>query len=264
MNLKKYLEIASEAALEAGELLVNNFKPSRKKEFKSAHDLLSLMDKESEKVILKQIQRNFPDHSYFSEEFGENSKVSEFKWFVDPLDGTNNFVAGIPYFSVSIAMLYKGETAVGLVYNPVSKQMFTATKGGGSNLNNEPISPSSVNDLSKSTYSFIRGHVTYDNGILDKTSREIESVLTPFFRRTLTMWSPALDWSLVAAGGLEALVSFDSELEDQYAGTLIAQEAGVCVTSFDGKPYSHKVRRIIATNAELHKELVNLLSGYKS
>ena len=124
------------------------------------------------------------------------------------------------------------------------------------------LSPSKIDVTERAVLSFIRGHLTYDGYVLEKTSATLETFLPKHFRRTLKMWAPALDWCLLAAGGIDVLVSFESELEDQYAGTLIAQEAGVDVFSFSGNPYNDEVTRIIATNSGLKDQMLKLLRDY--
>lgn len=262
MNYSNYLETAKDAATKAGKLLTNHFTLTEDKNFKSSHDLVSEMDKESEKIILSILTDKFPSHSYFSEEKGKAANDPDFFWFIDPLDGTNNYVSGIPYFSVSISLLHKKETVLGVVFNPISKQLFTAIKNDGAYLNGKPIYPSNLINLSKSSLSFIKGHSTYKNQDLKEQSIQLEDEITPFFRRKITMWAPALDWCLVAGGGIDVLISFESELEDQYAGTLIAQESGINVVSFNGKKYNHSVRRIIASNNNLSAQLIDILKKY--
>jgi myo-inositol-1(or 4)-monophosphatase len=257
-----FLKIAQDAATNAGSLLAEKFTISKTHSFKSDHDLVSEMDKISESVIIKIISKRFPDHSIFSEESGMSNKFSQYCWYIDPLDGTNNYAAGIPYFSISIALLYDKQAIVGVVYNPISKQLFWAVQGQGAFLNGIPISPAKLTETTRATLSFIRGHGTYDAGLLNQTSQSIEQLLTPQFRRKITMWAPALDWCLLAAGGIDALVSFESELEDQYAGTLICQEAGVGVVDFSGADYNPTTRRIIAANKNLTKQLIHILKPF--
>jgi myo-inositol-1(or 4)-monophosphatase len=244
--------------------LANNFGILKNQIFKSGHDLVTEMDKKSEEIIIKKIVESFPNHSIFAEESGMKKNDSEYCWYIDPLDGTNNYAAGIAYFSISIALVKGDETIIGVIYNPITKQKFSAVKGQGAFLNGKTIFPSEQQDLSKGVLSFVRGHMTYDGGILESNSKEIQQLLIQKFRRTITMWAPALDWCLLAAGGIDALVSFVSELEDQYAGTLICQEAGVNVVSFDGKEYDLSGRKIIAANENISQQLINILSAYQN
>ena len=261
-NHTGFMDVAIEAAMKAGDILKADFGKDHIATFKTAHDIGLEIDKRSEKIILELINRTFPSHSIYSEEIGEVDNQSEYTWFIDPLDGTNNYYAGIGYFGISIALKLQNDTVVGVVYNPVTNQMFCAAKDSGATLNGERISPSEIKEPNKAVFAFIRGHRTYDGGTLEQTSELIGNHLPPRFRRTLNMWAPALDWCLLAMGGIDVLVSFESELEDQYAGTLIAQEAGAEVINFEGKPYDSEDTRIIATNPFLKKQVIELLRNF--
>ena len=202
----------------------------------------------------------YPMHNYYSEELGEIQNNSKFNWFIDPLDGTNNYFAGISYFSVSIALLFENEIIVGVVYNPISNQFFEAVKGGGALLNGVSISPSHNSDLKKSVCSFIQGHIISESQELAQESMDIQNKLLINFRRVISTWAPALDWALLAFGGIDALISFESELEDMYAGLLIAKEAGVKIRNFEGNYFQIGDSRIIASNNSLTESLFSILT----
>ena len=124
---EKFLQVATESAKLAGEFLKNQFGKKHSPVFKTEYDIGLETDKSSEKIILEQISKSFPAHNVFSEELGELNRGSEYTWYIDPLDGTNNFFAGIAYFSVSIALRYKNDLLIGIVYNPVTDQIFSAS-----------------------------------------------------------------------------------------------------------------------------------------
>jgi len=258
-----FLKTAKDAALKSGLVLKENFGGEHKANLKSEHDIGLEIDKQSEDIILSILIKEFPSHSIYSEETGFINNDNKYTWFVDPLDGTNNYFAGIAYFGVSISLIQSDEIIVGVVYNPITDQMFTAVKGKGAFLNGEKIIPSSIDELNRSVLSFIRGHRTFDSGVLEKISGELENYLPRHFRRTLTMWAPSLDWCLLASGGIDALVSFESELEDQYAGTLIALESGANVVGFDGSKYNTTMLRIAGSAPGIKDELIKLLENYR-
>ncbi len=262
MNLDSYLNTAKDAALESGKLLKENFGKDLTPLFKSSHDIGLETDKKSEEIILGIIGRSFPDHNIYSEETGASSKGSEYTWYVDPLDGTNNFFAGIAYFSVSISLKFRDELLIGIVYNPVTNQMYEASKGNGAFLNNKAISPSSMIELNKSVLSFVKGHYTYEDDNLRARSEELEREIESSVRRKLSMWAPALDWCLAASGNIDGIVSFESELEDQYAGTLIALEAGMNVSDFKGNPYKTGMKRIAASGLKINDQMLSITSKY--
>lgn len=258
IETKKYLEIAKSAALTAGKLLSENFGKEHIAHFKSEHDIGLSIDGESESIILNIIKEQYPEHNYYSEESGEVRNKSKFTWIIDPLDGTNNYFAGIPYFSVSIALLIENEIVVGVVFNPISNQLFEAVKNGGALLNGVSINPSTICDLNKSVCSFIQGHSVASSENLANYAFEINTKLSKNFRRTISTWAPALDWALLAFGGIDALISFESELEDMYAGLLISKEAGIKISNFNKDDFKLGEKRIIASNTHLHEKLSRL------
>jgi len=256
----QYLEIAKLAALSAGEYLANNFGIKHLPKFKSTNDVGLAVDIESEKIILNILQQKYPKHNYYLEELGKIENGSQFTWFIDPLDGTNNYFAGISYFSISIALLHNDEIIVGIIYNPISKQLFEATKNGGAFLNGKRVYPSQNSDLEKSVCSFIQGHNVANIPILTKQAEKIKANLAQKFRRIISTWSPALDWALLAFGGIDCLISFESELEDMYAGIIIAQESGVEIQNFEGEKFKIGDARIISSNNQLKKDVLELIN----
>ena len=122
-QLNNYLEIAILSAKEAGVYLLDHFHENHSPLYKSEFDVGLLVDKESEKIILKRIRNTFPSHNIYSEEIGAIKNDSDLTWYIDPLDGTNNYFVGIPYFGVSIALVKNGEAIVGVVYNPITNQV---------------------------------------------------------------------------------------------------------------------------------------------
>lgn len=259
-DVEKYIEIAKIAAGTAGKYLAENFGKKHIAHFKSEYDLGLDVDKKSEVIILDILKEKYPMHNFYSEEIGEVRNQSKFTWFIDPLDGTNNYFAGIPYFAVSIALLFENEIIVGVVYNPISNQLFEAVKGEGAFLNGKSIHASQNVNLKKSVCSFIQGHSISASGDLAQESRDIKNKLSLNFRRVISSWAPSLDWALLAFGGIDALISFESELEDMYAGFLIAKEAGVKILNFDGCDFKIGDSRIIASNNYLHESLFSILS----
>lgn len=259
-DVKKYLEIAKMAAVSAGKYLEENFGRKHIAHFKSEFDIGLDLDKKSETIILDILKEKYPTHNYYSEEIGEVKNQSKFTWFIDPLDGTNNFFAGIPYFAVSIALVFENKIIVGIVYNPISNQLFEAVKGGGAFLNGRSIQASQNVNLKKSVCSFIQGHSISASGELAHESKAIQNKLALNFRRVISSWAPSLDWALLAFGGIDALISFESELEDMYAGFLIAKEAGVKILNYDGYDFQIGDSRIIASNNYLHESLFSILT----
>jgi len=247
-----FLAVAKNAAIKAGEYLRNNFLKSHKGFFKTSKDIGIAEDKESEKIILSIIKNKFTAHNFLSEETGFIDNKSPFTWFIDPLDGTNNYFAGIPYFSVSIALKKNDEIIIGVVYNPISQQLFEAEKDKGSFLNGEKLTPSLINTLEKSVCSFIQGHLV-ESDIWERNEAEIiKKNLSNKCRRVISTWAPALDWCLLASGGIDGLISYNSEPEDMYAGYIIAKESGIIIDNFEPNSF-------LAGNKNISKELLNCI-----
>jgi myo-inositol-1(or 4)-monophosphatase len=258
-EITEYLKTAKSAAISAGNYLFENFNKKHSAQYKSANDVVLAVDKKSESIILNIITAKYPLHNIYSEELGEIKSGSKFTWFIDPLDGTNNYFAGIPYFSISIALLFEDEVIIGVVYNPISKQFFEASKNGGAFLNGKIIRTTKSIELQKSVCSFIQGHLVSTSNYKIESDR-IRNKLADNFRRVISTWAPALDWALLASGGIDALISFESEYEDMYAGLLIALEAGVVVTNFNGESLKKNEQRIIATKKGITSNIIELIN----
>lgn len=252
-HLEHVLSVATQAAKTAGEYLRSQFDLAdhHQAEFKQLHDVGLAADRESEQIILNVIQSDFPDLSIVAEESGVFDHPGDETLFIDPLDGTNNFFCGIPVFCVSIALVDAEDILLGVIYHPVTDALFTAIRGKGAYLNGNQLKTSTnKTTLDKATVAFVKGHRTYQNPEWQQEAKQIKGRLESTCRRVLTHWAPAFDWSLLAAGKIDGIVSYESELEDQLAGTLITREAGVNVTNFTGSDYCFKERRIIGGIAD--------------
>lgn len=218
-------------------------------------------DKESERRIIEVLHRHFPTHSIYSEEVGAVDREEEYLWIIDPLDGTNNYFIGYPYFSVSIALQHAGEIVLGVVYNPVADQLFWAEKGKGAYLNGNPLEVNSREELKLAVGTYVRGR--------HSVTREQELAFTePFMletKRLMRNVGPALDWCLLARGWIDYIVMQKSGIMDVAAGILIAQEANALVTNWDGTPYKHepfsadRLPSLVATNGVLHEKVRALI-----
>ncbi|MFY0542628.1 inositol monophosphatase family protein [Brevibacillus sp. H7] len=256
------IEIAKEAALAAGAYLKERFAEQLIPDLELHNDVKLPEDKESERRIIEVLHRHFPAHTIYSEEIGVVRRDEEYVWIVDPLDGTNNYFIGHPYFSISIALQHKGDLALGVVYNPVAGQLFWAEKGKGAFLNGKRLNVNTRLDLNKAVGTYIRGR--------DTVTKEEELDFTrPFVlhtKRLMRNIAPALDWCLLANGWIDYIVMQRSGIMDVAAGILIAQEAGAKVTDWQGVPYRHEPFQdehqpsIMASNGHLHEEIRRLIS----
>lgn len=251
----KPLPLAIQAAKQAGLLLKKNFKKHHTIKVKDPHEIVSEMDARAERKIISLIKKHFPSHSILSEEAGETKKQSEYEWVIDPLDGTTNYTVRNPFFDVSIALLKNNQPLVGVVYAPMTADLFSAEKGRGAFLNGKRINVSTKTNLKKALVVFCHGNTPADI----KRITKIFSVVKPKVRDFNRMRAGALELALVAVGHLEAYVSPGTHLWDVAAGMLLIQEAGGKVTNFQNKTFQTKDYNFIASNGKIHNKLLRFI-----
>lgn len=222
-----------------------------------AADYRTKADTESEKVILKILTSKFSKFNIFSEETGKIDNHSEYTFVIDPLDGSNNFVIGLPNFSVSIGLL-KGDTAIlGVIHLPMLNHTYYAEEGKGAFLHNKRLKVNDEASMQRATVSYTCGYVN------DKNYYEIllRKLYKLGVKRTMSNWSPALEYCLIAAGKIEAMINNDNELYDYAAGKVIAREAGALITDFEGKPEANdkNSKFLISNGTKLHQEIIEVL-----
>ena len=209
---------------------------------KARHDYVTEIDKTSEEQIVREIKRYYPDHAILGEEGGEQGDSdSEFVWIIDPLDGTSNYLHGMPHFAVSIALQVKGRLEHAVVYDPMRDEMFTASKGSGAHLNNTRIRVSARQTLDNAIMATAfpfrqRGMMGMYTGMFSEVFRKVEDV-----RR---YGAASLDLAWVAAGRMDGYFEIGLKPWDVAAGTLIVREASGVVVDFDGSDdvvHSHSI-----------------------
>ena len=225
------------------------------------NNLVTEADHASDKAIQDVIKKAFPDHGIISEETAEVISESEYKWIIDPIDGTINFANGIPICCVSIGLEHNGKMLMGAVYNPILKEFFFAEKGKGATLNGKKISVSNKDDVLRSCLvtGFPYTYLDQPNGPLQAFERLIRRGIP--VRR---LGSAAIDLCWVAAGRFDGFYEHQLNAWDSAAGFIIVEEAGGKVTDLNGDTYSPYQPGIIATNGFLHDELVEWVKGNKS
>ncbi|HPM43593.1 MAG TPA: inositol monophosphatase family protein [Candidatus Omnitrophota bacterium] len=255
MNIFKKEAIA--AAKESGLFIKRSVGRIKNISYKGRDNIVTDVDKKAESIIMKRIFSAFPGHSILSEETGLRMSPSLYRWVIDPLDGTTNFAHAFPFFCVSIALEYDGEVMLGVVFDPVRNELFTAEKGKGAYLNSDKIKVSGIGKLSKS---FVATGFSYGNKRKDRNVKYFKRLLmkTMAIRRA---GSAALDLCYVACGRFDGYWELDLHPWDSAAGSLIVKEAGGKVTKFDGKPHSDYEKQILATNSLIHKEMVKTLNS---
>lgn len=215
-------------------------------------DIVTIADKESERIIKDFIRTNFPDHAILSEESGETDGTASYRWVIDPVDGTTNFFAGIPFWAISIGVEYLGRTEIGVVYLPATGELFHAVRGKGAFLNGKPIRVSSETHLSRSVIStgFPVDKDTNPDNNLDNLA-----AIMPLVRDMRRLGSAASDMCYVAAGFLNGYWELNLHEWDVNAATLIVEEAGGICTRF--RP-DRGISLLCAPSA-IHNQLLPLL-----
>jgi len=251
----RYLQVAIAAAKEAGRIQKLHFRHFHRVEYKGDINPVSEVDKLCEKAVSQVIFDAFPDHDLLTEESLFKGKGSPWKWIVDPIDGTTNYIHGFPFFCVSIGLEVEGEVRLGVVFDPLLDELFHAESGKGAYLNGSRIAVSRTKDLDRS---FLGTGFPYD-------IRENADFYLHFFRQFITRsfairrpGSAALDLCYVAAGRLDGFWELKLHPWDVAAGSLMIIEAGGKVTDFQGRPFSIYYEETLASNGLIHQEMLQI------
>lgn len=248
-----YLPDLEPIAREAGALLMSYFDRNIKIEYKGDVDLVTAADRASEKLIVERLKAKWPQHGIVAEEGTRSDTGAEYRWFVDPLDGTTNFAHGYPVFCVSIALARQDDQLeVGLLYDPTRNELFSAERGQGATLNGKPMHVSKTPHLLESILGTgFPSHKRHKNPNI-----HFYQQLTLRSHGVRRAGSAALDLGNVASGRYDGFWEFNLNPWDTAAGVLIVQEAGGKVTRFDGDPFRLDSREVLATNGLIHDEVV--------
>jgi myo-inositol-1(or 4)-monophosphatase len=248
-----YLPDVEQIAREAGALLMTYFDRHIKIEYKGDVDLVTAADRASEKLIVERLKAKWPQHGIVGEEGTRSDTGAEYRWFVDPLDGTTNFAHGYPVFCVSIALAGPNDRLeVGVLYDPTRNEMFSAQGGSGATLNGKPIHVSKTARLAESILGTgFPSHKRHKNPNI-----HFYQQITLRSHGVRRAGSAALDLANVAAGRYDGFWEFNLNPWDTAAGVLIVQEAGGRVTRFDGGPFQLNSREVLATNGLIHDEVL--------
>lgn len=257
-HLEAFLKFATHLALEGGKVLEKYWGNISSIEEKGvAWDLVTEADKESESVILNLIQNTYPSHQILSEESGWHTvNDSEFTWVIDPLDGTTNYTHNYPMVSVSIALMRNQHSIVGVVYNPIMKEMFTAAKNLKCRANGKIIGVSKVNSLKKG---LLGTGFAYDRNENKDNNYAEFCHITNLSQGVRRGGSAAIDLAYVAAGRLDAYWERGLKPWDIAAGVLLVTEAGGQISSYEGSPLILDTGRLIASNGLIHQDLIDCL-----
>lgn len=250
------LSIAIEAAKAAGQIMMDNLDSLEQKDVdkKMQFDFVTHVDRACEDKIITLIKDHYPSHVFYAEE--TLKQEGEYRWIIDPLDGTTNYIHGLPMFSVSIALEYQNEIALGVVYDPLRQELFTAEKNKGAFLNGKAIHPSGVTEpgLSVLTTGFPFRSKEYLDPYLESFKRLF--LLTSGIRR---MGSAALDFCYIACGRSEGFWEIGLSPWDVAAGYLMIKEVGGEITDFSGGNAAIWSGNVVASNGHVHGDVLTVV-----
>lgn len=256
--MRSYIDVAIEAVREAGAYLLEH-KGSIKRDDvdeKARNDFVTFVDRNSEKLLIEKIRSAFPEHYILAEEGGQTDMDTNYRWIIDPLDGTKNFIQDVPFFCVSIALQKGPDMLVGVVYDPVHDELFSAEKGGGAYLNGQPIKVS---------------HRPFHQGIIATGFPFKYKAYLPQYLKTFQdiflkcsgirrCGSAALDLCYTAAGRFEGFWELGLSPWDIAAGSLLVKEAGGVVTDFWGTPSFLQSGFVIAGNEDVQQNIQEIVN----
>jgi myo-inositol-1(or 4)-monophosphatase len=267
---QRWVPKASAIAREAGARLREFFSAGVTTEYKGDVDLVTVADRTVEKLIRTRLAETFPEHGVYGEEGTRERMDGEFRWYVDPLDGTTNFAHGFPQFCVSMGLEHRpggagddpgaeedGTIVAGVIYDPMRDELYTAERGHGAHLNGKPMHVSRIDFLAESLIS---------TGFPSRKRHDSPNI---HFYHEFTLrshgvrraGSAALDLAYVACGRLEAFWEFNLNPWDTAAGILLVEEAGGRLSDFAGGPFQLNSREVLASNGLIHDELVELFKN---
>ena len=253
------LELLESLARQAGEILRQGQLSGFEISFKGEIDLVTEVDRRSEDFLLAEIARQFPSHRVIAEESGEVQGDCECAWFIDPLDGTVNYAHSVPFFAVSIGYQKRGEMRLGVVYDPMRDECFSAERGRGAWLNGKPLHPSRQTSL---IHSLLVTGFPYDIRTNPENNLDHYTRFSLSSQGVRRMGSAALDLCYVAAGRFEGFWEIQIKTYDIAAGGLIAEEAGAVVTDVHGSSqYLSEPVSILAAVSGIHAEMLGLLNS---
>ena len=245
------------AAFEAGKLLMEKFESGILVEFKGKYDLVTEADRQAEALIIKLIRERYPDHNFLAEEGVYTETGSDYRWIIDPLDGTTNYAHGFPWFAVSIALEVKGLLELGVVYNPYVGDFFVAERGCGAFLNERRLQVSTIDTLERS---LLATGFAYDH---KKCKENNYDYFTRFQKEAQACRRPgaaSLDLASVAAGRFDGFWELKLKPWDLAAGILLIEEAGGLVSNFDGLAMTLESQECMASNRLIHEEMQAILT----
>jgi len=261
MGMTRFKRVAIDLALQSGEVLRRGQAKIRHIEYKGTINLVTEMDKKAERLIADGLNHAFPSHDLLAEEQLRNiDSGADFRWVVDPLDGTTNYAHNLPLYAVSIGLEYRGDMILGVVYQPVLDEMFVAVRGSGARLNGRKIKVTTERQLERSL--LVTGF-PYD---MHTTRHDNLRHFRNFMKKAQAvrrLGSAALDLCYVACGRFDGFWELQLHPWDTAAGKIIVEEAGGTITNYIGEPYSIYGNTLLATNGLIQQEMIEVLHNQR-
>ena len=257
MKKSTFKKVAIAAALKAGRYIKKNIGKIKSVHYKGEINIVTDVDKKAEEIIVGTIKKTYPNHNFFAEEEKYKNKNTDFKWIIDPLDGTTNFLHGLPIFCVSIALLYQGNIKIGVVYDPMRNELFFAEKHKGAFLNGRRIRVSKVKNIKRA---LLATGFAYN---LKRVRNNNISNFIKFMKAAQAVrraGSAALDLCYIACGRFDGFWELYLHPWDTAAALLIMEEAGGKATKFDDTNYNIYDKEILASNSKIHSQMTKILS----
>lgn len=254
MELK---EFAQNLACRAGKLLYDKLYEEHQIQHKGTIDIVTEADKLSENLIMAAINRQYPGHGILSEESAAQNEQAEMRWIIDPLDGTTNYAHGFPFFCVSIALEKNGKVILGVIFDPVRNELFTAEHGAGAYCNGRKLSVSSVRDLSNA---LLATGFPYDIRVSKDNNLDFFAAMAMKAQAIRRPGAAALDLAYLAAGRIDGFWELKLKPWDTAAGVLLVTEAGGVISNMAGERWHLSSPGIVAGNALLHEQMMDVLN----
>lgn len=252
------LQFAKKLAYDAGKMALTYQKTSFGVHTKSSvNDLVTDIDKVCDEFITKTILTHFPDHSILSEESGVKEGTGEYKWIIDPIDGTTNFAHGLPLFAISIAIVHKGKPIIGVVEIPGLGETFWAQEGKGAFIGMKPIHVSKTGNMQQALFG--TGFPYERTAPRYKKTMELFDAFYAASQGVRRFGSASVDLCFVACGRFDGFWEYDLQPWDVAAGKIILEEAGGTVTNMDGSTFNPKLKNIVGSNGLLHSDMLRVI-----
>ena len=253
------INVLVKACRKAAKILIRDFGEVEKLQvsLKGPGDYVTASDKKVEKILIEELQKARPNYSILSEEIGQINNSESFRWIIDPIDGTSNFLHGIPHFAISIGLEHNKEIISGIIYDPIKDEMFIAEKGNGSFMNNQRIRVSARTKLKDCI--IFSGGPRYQSENKELIFQEYKKISSKTYTAIRKLGSASLDMAYVAAGRCDGFWQRDLNYWDIAAGIILVKESGGFVTDFDGENEYIQNKTILATNSKINDEMVEIL-----